>query len=106
MIEGKIDLRDIGTQRLFRSVLIKADQNTVVWAGANTMKAAAGESLTGGSASEQFKVNLKTYESQQGNQLPRQDTADAEYKLANQANTKLKMKENEDFFGVEHKVRF
>ncbi len=106
MIEGKIDLRDIGTQRLFRSVLIKADQNTVVWAGANTMKAAAGESLTGGSASEQFKVNLKTYESRQGNQLPRQDTADAEYKLANQANTKLKMKENEDFFGVEHKVRF
>ena len=38
--------------------------------------------------------------------MPKQDTADAEYKLANQANTKLKMKENEDFFGIEHKVRF
>jgi hypothetical protein len=106
-VEGKMDLRDIGTSRLFRSVLIKADPNTVIWAGVNTMKTpAGGEYVTGTDVNEQFKVNLKTYESQQGNQLPRQETMEPEYKLANQANTKLKMKENEDFFGVEHKVRF
>ncbi|MDD4879267.1 MAG: hypothetical protein PHR22_02285 [Candidatus Omnitrophica bacterium] len=107
MFEGRVDLRDIGTPRLFRNVVIKADQNTVVWAGANTIKAPAGEEYAAGAdANEQFKVNLKTYESQQGNQVPRQATADAESKLANQSKTKLKMKENEDFFGVEHKVRF
>ncbi len=107
MLEGKLDLRDIGTPRIFRNLLIKADQNTVVWAGESTMKApAGGDYAAGAGANEQFKVNLKTYESQQGNQVPRQDTMDAESKLANQAGTKLKMKENEDFFGVEHKVRF
>jgi hypothetical protein len=106
-VEGKIDLRDIGTPRLFRNVLIKADPKTVVWAGANSMKAVAEEGYAAGAdANEQFKLNLKTYESQQGNQLPRQETMDAETKLANQANTKLKMKEDEEFFGVEHKVRF
>ena len=107
MFEGNVDLRDIGTPRLFRNVLIKADQNTVVWAGANIMKTPAGaEYAAGADANERFKVNLKTYESQQGNQLPRHETMDVESKLANQSNTKLKMKENEDFFGVEHKVRF
>jgi len=106
-VEGKMDLRDIGTSRLFRNVLIKADPNTVIWAGVNTMKTpAGGKYVTGTDVNEQFKVNLKTYESQQGNQLPRQETMEPEYKLANQANTKLKMKENEDFFGLEHKVRF
>lgn len=106
-VEGRMDLRDIGTSRLFRNVLIKADPNTIIWAGVNTIKTqGGGEYITGTDIDEQFKVNLRAYESQQGNQLPRQDTMEPEYKLANQAKTKLKMKENEDFFGVEHKVRF
>jgi len=55
---------------------------------------------------EQFRVNLKTYESQQGNQLYRQDAMELEYKLGKPASMKLEMRENEDFFGLEHKVRF
>lgn len=106
-VEGRVDLRDIGTPRLFRDVVIKSDPSTVVWAGINVMKTPTGEEyVTGTNVNEQFRVNLKTYESQQGNQPARQDTIELEYKLGKPANMKLKMKENEDFFGVEHKVRF
>jgi hypothetical protein len=103
-VEGKIDLRDIGTSRLFRYVVIKADPNTVIWAGANITGRSKG--AAGVAEKEQFKVNLKTYEAQQGNQLPRQDTADIEYKLGKPTNVKLEMRENDEFFGVERKVRF
>src|SRR3989338_3354415 len=106
-VEGKIDLKDIGTPRLFRNIVIKSDPNTVVWAGVNITKMPAGEEyVTGANVNEQFRVNLKTYESQQGNQLYRQDAMELEYKLGKPASMKLEMRENEDFFGLEHKVRF
>lgn len=106
-IEGKMDLREAGASRLFRNVVIKSDPNTVVWAGVNITKTPTGEEyVTGANLSEQFRVNLKTYESQRGNQVPRQDAVELEYKLGKPANIKLKMQENDDFFGVEHKVRF
>jgi len=41
-VEGKIDLKDIGTPRLFRNIVIKSDPNTVVWAGVNITKMPAG----------------------------------------------------------------
>lgn len=106
-VEGKVDLRDIGTPRLFRNVVIKSDPNTIVWAGVNITKTPAGEEyVTGANMNEQFRVNLKTYESQQGNQPYRPDAVELEYKLGKPASMKLEMKENEDFFGLEHKVRF
>lgn len=106
-VEGRIDLGDIGTPRLFRNVVIKSDPNTVVWAGVNITKMPSGEEIvTGTNMNEQFRVNLKTYESQQGNQPYRQDAMELEYKLGKPASMKLEMRENEDFFGVEHKVRF
>ena len=106
-LEGKIDLKDIGTPRLFRNVVIKSDDNTVVWAGVNVSKMVSGEDYTAGAAGNgQFKVNLKTYESQQGNQIPRQEMIEVEHKPGNPANTKLKMQEDEGLLGIERKVRF
>ena len=106
-VEGRIDLADIGAPRLFRNIVIKSDPSTVVWSGVNVTKMPAGEEyVTGANVNEQFRVNLKTYESQQGSQMPRQDSMELEYKLGRPASMKLEMRENEDFFGLEHKVRF
>jgi len=107
-LEGKVDLAEIGTPRLFRNIVIKSDPNTIVWAGVNVTRTPGGEEyITTTDLNEQFKVNFRTYESQQGDmQRPRQEAMELEYKLGEPANMKLKMKENDEFFGVEHKVRF
>ncbi len=107
-LEGKMELKDIGTPRAFRYIAIKSDPNTVVWAGTSVISTASGkEFVSGADISEQFRINLKTYESRlNAPQRPKQDEVEMEYKLGKPGNIKLKMKENEDFFGVEHKVRF
>lgn len=107
-LEGKIDLRDIGTSRAFRNIVIKSDPNTVVWAGTSVTRVPGGEEFVSGrDINEQFRVNFKTYSAQQMERgRPKQDEVELEYKLGKPGNIKLKMKENDDFFGVERKVKF
>jgi hypothetical protein len=107
-LEGAINMADLGTPRVFNNIEIKSDPNTVVWAGVNVTKTPAGdEYVTGTSLSEQFRVNLKTYEAQMTDQQrPRKDEMELEYKLGAPANLKVRMKEDDEFVGVEHKVRF
>lgn len=107
-LEGKIELKDVGTSRVFRSIVIKSDPNTVVWAGTSVTRVPGGEEfVTGRNVNEQFRVNFRTYSAQQIERgRPKQDEMELEYKLGKPGSLKLKMKENDDFYGVEQKVRF
>lgn len=107
-LEGKMDMKDVGTSRAFRNIVIKSDPNTVVWAGTSVTRVPGGEEyVSGRDINEQFRVNFKTYSAQQIERgRPKQDEVELEYKLGKPGNIKLKMKENDDFFGVERKVRF
>lgn len=107
-LEGKMDMKDVGTSKAFRNIVIKSDPNTVVWAGTSVTRVPGGEEyVSGRDISEQFRVNFKTYSAQQIERgRPKQDEVELEYKLGKPGNIKLKMKENDDFFGVERKVRF
>ncbi|MFH0771508.1 MAG: hypothetical protein V1933_02690 [Candidatus Omnitrophota bacterium] len=107
-LEGKMDLRDIGTPRIFRDIAIKSDLSAVIWSGVNMIKRIEEEEvITGKDINEQFRINFKMYDSQrtQG-KSPKQDEMEFEYKLGKPGSVKLKMKENEDFFGLERKVEF
>lgn len=108
MLEGTLDLADLGTSRIFRNIEIKSDPSTVVWAGINVIKTPSGEEyVTGANLNEQFRVNFKTYEAQQTDrQSPKQDEVQLEYSLGKPGNLKVKMREDDEFVGVEHKVRF
>ena len=107
-LEGKMDLKDMGTSRAFRNIVIKSDPDTVVWAGTSVTRIPGGEEFVSGrDINEQFRVNFKTYSSQQSQETrPKQDEVELEYKLGKPGNIKLRMKENDDFFGVERKVKF
>lgn len=107
-MEGKMDLKDIGTSRAFRNIVIKSDPDTVVWAGTSVIRTSGGEEFVSGrDINEQFRVNFKTYSSQQSQEArPKQDEVELEYRLGKPGNIKLRMKENDDFFGVERKVKF
>ncbi|MFA5335676.1 MAG: hypothetical protein WC324_02025 [Candidatus Omnitrophota bacterium] len=108
VLEGAIDMADLGTPRVFNNIEIKSGQNEVVWAGVNVTKTLAGdEYVTGTNLNEQFRVNFKTYEAQNADQQRiGRDEMDLEYNLGAPANLKVKMKEEDEFIGVEHKVRF
>ncbi len=107
-LEGRMDLKDMGTSRAFRNIVIKSDPNTVVWAGTSVTRVVGGEEyVSGRDIGEQFRVNFKTYSAQQAQQeRPKEDEVELEYKLGKPGNLKLRMNENNDFFGVERKVRF
>lgn len=107
-LEGRMDLRDIGTSKVFHNIVVKSDPDTVVWAGTSVTRIAGKEEFVSGrDINEQFRVNFKTYSAQQIEQgRPKQDEVELEYKLGKPGNIKLKMKENDDFFGLERKVRF
>jgi len=106
-LEGSINTADIGTPRVFNNIEIRSGQS-VVWEGAAVTKTPVGdEYVTGANLNEQFRVNFKTYEAQNGEQYrPGTDEMELEYKLGAPANLKVRMKEDDEFVGVEHKVRF
>lgn len=107
-LEGRMDMKDIGTFKVFRNVVISSDPKRIVWAGASVMRIPGGEEIVSGrDINEQFRVNFKTYSSQQSEDaISRQDEMELEYRLGKPGNLKLRMKENDDFFGVEQKVKF
>ena len=105
-LEGSINTADIGTPRVFNNIEIKSGQS-VVWEGATVTKTPIGdEYVTGANLNEQFRVNFKTYEAQKEQYRPGTDEMELEYKLGAPANLKVRMKEDDEFVGVEHKVRF
>ncbi|MFH1778433.1 MAG: hypothetical protein ABH847_00160 [Candidatus Omnitrophota bacterium] len=107
-LEGKINIKEIATPRALRYIQLKSDPRTVVLAGVDLIKGMEGEDIAfGKDVGEQFRVNFRAYASRD---LPekslKSDEMELEYKLGGAKSIKLKMRENEDFFGVEHKVRF
>lgn len=107
-LDGRMDMKDIGTSKVFRNVVIRSDPSRIVWAGAGVTRIPGGEeTVSGRDINEQFRINFKTYSSQQAKDaLSRQDEMELEYSLGKPGNLKLRMKENDDFFGVEQKVKF
>lgn len=107
-LEGKLDMKEVGTAKAFKNIQLKSGPETVVLAGVDLIKGLEGKDVVfGKDVGEQFRVNFRAYAS---GDLPAQraksDEMELEYKLGGPKSIKLKMKENEDFFGVEHKVRF
>lgn len=107
-LEGKIDTKEMGSSKIFRYVQLKSAPGAVVLAGVDLVKGLEGKDVAvGKDIGEQFRVNFRAYASSDlPQQQPKSDEVELEYKLKRSQSIKLKMKENEDFFGVEHKVRF
>ena|GEM_PF-1787269 len=107
-LEGRIELKEIGTPKAFKDIQLRSDPRTVVLAGVDLIKGLEDENIViGKDIGEQFRVNFKAYASGDlSEERPKSDEMELEYKLGGPKSIKLKLKEDEDFFGVEHKVRF
>lgn len=107
-VEGFIDLRNIAEGRVFNGLKVKSDMKAVVWKDWDINKNGTDELSMTKQISDKIKVGFKTvardpdptfYERENPEEMK------LEYKLGEE-NLKLKLKENEEFFGIEHNVKF
>ncbi|MFA4991974.1 MAG: hypothetical protein WC569_05290 [Candidatus Omnitrophota bacterium] len=108
-IEGYIDTRNALKGNIFDGIIVKSDMKTVVWNGWDITESAAGELSmirdVGNGVAVKFKTMarepLPTYYEREN-----PEEVSLEYQLGSKKSFKMKLKENEEFLGVEHKTKF
>ncbi|MCX5687648.1 MAG: hypothetical protein NTV71_03265 [Candidatus Omnitrophica bacterium] len=108
-MEGYIDLRNIAGSDLLSYMKLKSDMKTIVWDGWDISKDGSDSIKMIKDIGEKVSVGFKTFAREE--LLPYQkrenlDEMSLEYKLDNGQIFQMKLKENEEFFGVEHKKIF
>ncbi|MBU1146841.1 MAG: hypothetical protein KKD11_00610 [Candidatus Omnitrophica bacterium] len=107
-MEGYIDLRNIAKGGLLDGLRIKSDMKTIAWDGWDISKDGTDELTMSKDVGENLRVGFKTmrrepittYEDREN-----PEEMSLEYKMGLQ-NLKMKLKEDEEFFGIEHSVKF
>lgn len=108
-MEGYIDLRNIVGSNLMSYIKLKSDMKTIVWDGWDISKDGASSLKMVKDVGDKVSVGFKTAAREE--LLPYQkrenlDEMSLEYKMDNGQALQMKLKENEEFFGVEHKRKF
>lgn len=108
-MEGYIDLRNIAGSDLLSYMKLKSDMKTIVWDGWDISKDGSDSIKMIKDIGDNVSVGFRTFAREE--LLPYQkrenmDEMSLEYKLDNGQIFQMKLKENEEFFGVEHKKKF
>ena len=107
-MEGYVDLRDIAKGSMFDGVTIRSDVKTIVWRGWDITKKGTDELHMKKAISDNMRVGFKTiardplptyYDGENPEEMS------LEYKIGSE-NIQMKLKDNEEFLGVEHSVSF
>jgi len=107
-IEGYMDLRGIAKKNFYNSLKIKSDMKEIAWKEWDITKSGIDELRMTKDISENIQVGFKTM---------RRDPLTTYYKRENPEemsleynmgleNLQMKLRENEEFFGIEHNVKF
>jgi len=108
-MEGYIDLRSVADSNLLDYLKLKSDMKTIVWDGWDISKYGSDSIKMVKEIGEKVSVGFRTFAREELLPYQKRDNADEmslEYKLDNGQMFQMKLKENEEFFGVEHKKRF
>lgn len=108
IMDGEIDLRDIGRPDILRNLKVRSDEHTLVLEGWDISAPHGSRGLDlQKRVGEEFKVNFKTYvndETKPGDVNDRE--VELGYKLKGNKELKMKLKEKEEAVSVEQKVKF
>jgi len=109
-LEGYVDLRTIASSDPMSYLRMKSDMKTIVWDGWDIEKDGSDSMKMVKGIGDNMSVGFRTFAREELPPYQKRDKKDemsVEYKLdgENQA-LQMKLKENEEFFGVEHKKRF
>jgi len=108
IIEGMIDLREITSNNILEDVVIKSDRETIVWEGWDITKKRADSKISlRRSIGDEVSLLYKAYiEDETLPEENNKDTLELEYKILGNKGFKVRLRENEEFFGFENKIRF
>ena len=107
-IEGYVDLRDISKGGMFDGIRVCSDVKTIVWRGWDITKDGTDELRMEKDVGDKMRVGFKTVArdplpSYQESENP--EEISLKYKMGLE-NLQMKLKDNEEFFGIEHSVKF
>jgi len=107
-MEGYVDLRKISGGNFFDGLKIKSDMKAIVWDRWHISKHGTDELSMTKDISDNMRVGFKTMTRESITSYYDEENPEEmnlEYKIGGQ-NLKMKLKENGEFFGVEHNVKF
>lgn len=113
-LSGEVDLKKLWSQRPAEGLAWSCGNEAIVWEGWNIIKEANSKELEmkkGIGREKEFMVTFKSYlndeQSWQDSEGHNQDEAiGVEYSLDDAKSVKMQLKNNEEVFSLEHKVRF
>ena len=107
IIEGKVDLRKIKRGNLFEDTIFKSDEETIIWEGWDITKRRAESEVSLRKSGEGFSVSYSAYLKDEMTQdVDSQDTIELEYEIWKNRSLKVRLRENEEFLGLENKIKF
>lgn len=107
-MDGYMDLRNIAKGNLFEGVRIRSDMKTIMWDGWDITKDGIDRLSMKKDINEKIRIGFKTmarepvityYERENPEEMS------LEYSIGME-NLKMRLKDNEEFFGIEHRVKF
>jgi len=107
-VEGYMDLRNIAKGNLFDGLRISSDMKTVVWDTWDITKRGTDELSMTKEITDKMRIGFKTVAREPLTTYYDRENPEEmslEYKIGEE-NINLKLKENEEFFGIEHSVEF
>ena len=107
-VEGKLDMRKLKEGALFDDVFIKSDKETIIWEGWDiTKKKMDNEVTLRKSINEDISVWYKSYlKDETKSEESSKDSIELEYEIFNNKSLKMKLNKEEEFFGLENKIKF
>ncbi|MFA5389389.1 MAG: hypothetical protein WC312_06530 [Candidatus Omnitrophota bacterium] len=108
-MEGYIDLRNISGPGLLSGIKVKSDMKTIVWDGWDISKEGVDSLKMIKDIGDNVSIGFRTFAREELPPYQKRENMDEmslEYKMENGQALQMKLKENEEFFGVEHKRKF
>jgi hypothetical protein len=108
VVTGKMDFRKLKSGGLFDDMIIKSDRETIVWEGWDITKKKMDDEITlRRSVNDDISVFYKSYlKDETKAEEKSRDTIELEYEIFDNRSLKMKLNEEEEFFGLENKIKF
>ena len=107
-MEGYVDLRNISKGGMFDGIRVRSDVKTIVWRGWDITKDGTDELRMEKDVGDKVRVGFKTVARDSLPSYRESESLDEislKYKMGME-NLQMKLKDNEEFFGIEHSVKF
>lgn len=108
VLEGYIDLRNIEKGDLFDGLRVKSDLKTIAWYDWDITKKGLDELSMTKDISDDMRIGFRTMARDPSTTYYDRENPEEmslEYRVGME-NLKMKLRENEEFFGIEHKIEF